>query len=139
MMTTAFTAELLAALGAHLGDFELPAIASVHLATGMAGPQASVQLAHHGQPSAIAAGLLAWADTLTDISAEAWRVPRGDSVHLSITGRLPCGTEVLIYDAVPVTDLHLGADLAPGARTTLPLATLRHLAIPGLVTTGVTL
>jgi hypothetical protein len=99
----------------------------------MAGPQASVQLAHHGQPQAIAAGLLAWADTLTEISAQAWRVPRGDCVHLSITGRLPCGTEVLIYDAVPVTDLRLGADLAPGARTILPLAALRCLATPGLV------
>jgi hypothetical protein len=78
--------------------------------------------------------VLVWADTLTDISAEAWRVPRGDSVHLSITGRLPCGTEVLIYDVVPVTDLRLSADLAPGAKSTLPLATLRSLATPGLVT-----
>jgi hypothetical protein len=139
MMTTALTAELLAVLGTHLGAFELPPIASVHIATGMAGPQATVQLAYHGQPSAIAGGLLAWADTLTEISAEAWRVPRGDSVHLSITGRLPCGTEVLIYDAVPVSDFRLGADPAPGARATLPLATLRHLAIPGLVTEEVTL
>ena len=60
-------------------------------------------------------------------------------MHLSITGRLPCGTEILIYDSVPATDLRLGADLAPAARTTLPLAVVRHLAIPGLVTEEVTL
>jgi hypothetical protein len=131
MMTTALTADLLAALGAHLDAFELPAITSVHLRIGMAGPQATVQLAHHGQPPAIAAALLAWADTLTDISTEAWRVPHSDSVHLSITGRLSCGTEVLVYDAVPVTDLRWGADLPPGTRSPLPLATLRHLATPG--------
>lgn len=134
MITTTITDGLLAALGEHLGAFELPAIASVHVATGMAGPQVTVQLAYHGQPSAIAVGLLAWADTLTEISAEAWRVPRGDSMHLSITGRLPCGTEVLVYDAVSVTTLRLGADLAPGAKSTLPLATLRHLATPGPAT-----
>jgi hypothetical protein len=139
MMTPAVTVELLATLGAHLAAFELPALASVDLRSGMAGPQATVQLAYHGQLPVIAAGLLAWADTLTEISAEAWRVPRGDSVHLSITGRLPSGTDVLIYDAIPVTHLRLGADLPPGTRSPLTLATLRHLATPGHTTDEVTL
>jgi hypothetical protein len=139
MMTTAFTAELLATLGEHLTGFELPALASVHLTIGMAGPQVCVQLDCHRQPPVIAADLLAWADTLTQTSAEAWRPPHGDTVHLSITGRLPCGTEIQIYEAVAVTDVRVGADLAPGARTTLPLAALRHLTTPGLVTEEVTL
>jgi hypothetical protein len=60
-------------------------------------------------------------------------------VHLSITGRLPSGTDVLVYDAVPVTHLCLGADLAPGTRSPLTLATLRHLATPGQATEEVTL
>lgn len=133
-MTTALTVELLAVLGTHLGDFELPGVASVHITIGTAGPEVCVQLACHHQPPAVAAGLLAWADTLTETSAQAWRVPRGDTVHLSITGRLPGGTEVLVYGGVPVTDLRLCADLAPGAKQTLTLAALRCLAIPGLVT-----
>jgi len=139
MMTTTATVELLAALGTHLADFELPALASVHITIGMAGPQVTVQLACHHDAPVIAASLLAWADTLTQTSAEAWRVPRGDSVHLSVTGRLPCRTDVLIYGAVPVTESRLGADLTPGARARLPLAALRSLATPGQVTEEVTL
>jgi hypothetical protein len=60
MITTTTTVGMLAALGAHLAGFELPAIASVHITTGMAGWQITVQLAYHGQLSPIAVGLLAW-------------------------------------------------------------------------------
>jgi FtsP/CotA-like multicopper oxidase with cupredoxin domain len=127
------TIDLLAVLGAHLAAFELPAIASVHLAGYTSGPEATVQLCGRA-PAAIAAGLLAWADTLTEITAQAWRVPRGDTVHLSVTGRLPSGTQVLVYGGLRVTDLRLGAGLEPGATTTVTLATLRHLATPGQVT-----
>jgi FtsP/CotA-like multicopper oxidase with cupredoxin domain len=127
------TTDLLAAISAHLTEFELPSIASVHVGAYLPGPQVAVQLSCH-QPSAIAAGLLAWADTLTEITAETWRVPQGDSVHLSVTGRLPSGTQVQVYGALRVTDLSLGAGLEPGATITVSLATLRHLATPGQVT-----
>ena len=93
-MTT--TVDLLAALCAHLAEFELPAIASVHVAAALPAPQVTVQLACH-DPSAIAQALLAWADTLTEVTAQAWRVPTGDSVHLSVTGLLPDGASVLVY------------------------------------------
>jgi hypothetical protein len=131
------TIDLLAALGAHLTEFELPAIASVHLSGSISGPPVTVQLSC-GAPAAIAAGLLAWADTLTEITAEAWWVPRGDSVHLSVTGRLPGGTQVQVYGALRVTDLALGAGLEPGTTTAVPLATLRHLATPGHASEEVT-
>jgi FtsP/CotA-like multicopper oxidase with cupredoxin domain len=127
------TIELLTALGAHLTAFELPTIASVHLSDYNSGPPVTVQLSGRA-PSAIAAGLLAWADTLTEITAQAWRVPQGDTVHLSVTGRLPGGTQVLVYGGLRVTDLSLGAGLEPGATTTVSLATLRHLATPGQTT-----
>ena len=82
---------------------------------------------------------MSWADTLTDITAEAWRDLQGDGVQLSVTGLLPGGTTVEIYGALPVTAHGLGADLAPGATTTVTLATLRHLATPGQATEEVAL
>ena len=53
-MTT--TADLLASISAHLAEFELPAIASVHAAASISVAQVTVQLTCH-QPSAIAQGL----------------------------------------------------------------------------------
>jgi len=119
--------DLLAAIGAHLAEFELPAIASVHVAASLSAPQVTVQLTCH-EPPAIARGLLAWADTLTQVIAEAWRVPQGDSVHLSVTGLLPGGVSVLVYASLWATHRGLGTDLAPDATTTIPLPTLRHAA-----------
>ncbi|MGH3673824.1 MAG: hypothetical protein ACRDSH_24855 [Pseudonocardiaceae bacterium] len=123
-MTT--TVELLAAIHTHLIEFELPPVASVNVASSTSSPQVSVQLACH-EPPAVAAALLAWADTLTEVTAHAWRVPRGDSVHLSVTGLLPHGTSVLVYAGLGDTH-HLGADLPPGASTTITLTALRHTA-----------
>jgi hypothetical protein len=127
-MTT--TVDLLATITAHLAEFELPATASVHVAERMSGPQVTVQLSCR-TPSAIAQGLLAWADTLTDVSAQARRVPRGHSVHLSVSGRLPGGTAVLVYGGRAATHCALATDLVADATTTIPLAALRHTATEG--------
>lgn len=127
------TVDLLAAIGAHLAEFELPTIASVHVAAAISGPQVTVQLPCRA-PSMIAQGLLAWADTLTEVSAEVWRLPQSDSVHLSVTGLLSGGAAVQVYGVIRVTDRSLGADLAPSATRTVPLATLCHFATPGQVT-----
>ncbi|MGH3572454.1 MAG: hypothetical protein ACRDR6_25960 [Pseudonocardiaceae bacterium] len=124
-MTTTSAGDLLAALGAHLADFELPAIASIHVSR--SAPQVTVQLAGH-DPSAIAQGLLAWADTVTQVTAHAWRVPAGDSVHLSVTGHLAGGACVLVYGGLWAHHSGLGTDLPPDATTTIPLAALRHAA-----------
>ena len=130
------TVDLIRALNAHLDEFELPAIASMRASAYTS--QLTVQLPT-GAPFTIAQGLLAWADTLTETTAEAWRDPQGHCVHLSVTGLLSGGATVEIYGALPVTDRVLGADLAPGATTTVTLATLRHLATPGQATEEVTL
>ena len=124
-MTTAV--DLLAAISAHLAEFELPPIASVHVIAAMTAPQVTVQLACHDLGDT-ARQLLAWADTLSEVAAEAWRVPQGDSVHLSVTGLLSRAASVLVYSGLPVTDCGLGADLAPGATTIIPLTMLRHAA-----------
>jgi hypothetical protein len=127
-MTT--TVDLLAAIAAHLAEFELPATASLHVTEAMVGPQVTVQLSCRTL-SAIAQGLLAWADTLTEVSAEAWRVSWGDSVHLSVTGRLPGGIAVLVYGGLAATGWAVGTDLSPDATATIPLAALRHAASEG--------
>lgn len=129
-MTTTPTAILdqLAAIHTHLTDFELPAVASVHVAASTAAQQqVSVQLACP-EPSELAHGLLAWADTLTQVTARAWRVPQGDSVQLSVTGLLPHGVSVEVYGGLWEAYHGPGADLPPGATTTIPLNALRHTA-----------
>jgi hypothetical protein len=129
-MTTVI--DLLDALRTHLNDFELPPPCSVHLATYSGRPQVSLQLATHHLPE-IAGGLLAWADTLTETTAEAWRVRRGDSLHLTVTGRLSEGIQVQVYGSLPFTEHGIGADLVPGASTTVSWAVLRERATPGEV------
>jgi hypothetical protein len=131
-MTTPTTGELLAAIGAHVAEFELPPIASVLVTAAMSAPQLTVQLASH-DPAGIAQGLLAWADTLTQVTAQARRVPRGGSVHLSVTGLFPDGASVLVYGAMPVPEHGLGADLTPDACMTVPLGALRCATTPGEV------
>jgi hypothetical protein len=117
--------DLLDSIRAHLGVFDLPHVCSVHVVASFSGPNVTVQLARHETPE-IAGTLLAWADTLTEVTAESWRVPSGDCVHLSVTGRLPDGVSLHVFGGVPFTQHGIGADLAPDARTTTPLAVLRE-------------
>ena len=127
------TLELLDCIHAHLAAFELPELWSVNITASSVGPRASVQLAEH-QPPEIARGLLIWADTLADVTVEAWRVPCGDCVHLSVTGELADGTAVCVFGGVPFTGRGLGAELEPDSGTVVPLATLRAIATVGEVT-----
>jgi hypothetical protein len=124
--------DRLDSLRAHLSAVELPELYSVTLLNTWGGLTASAHLAAHHPPQ-IASGLLAWADTLTDVTIEAWRVPSGDTVHLSVIGQLPDGVTIRVYGGVPFTEHSLGADLAPDASTTVPPAVLHHLATPGEV------
>lgn len=125
--------DLLDALHTHLGACELPELYSVSVITARGGPAVSVHLACHHLPD-ITAGLLAWAETLTETTAAAWRVPTGDSIHLSVTGQLPHGTPVHVYSGMAFTENGIGADLAPDASITVPLAVLRERATLGEVT-----
>jgi hypothetical protein len=122
MMTTA---DLLESLYAHLTSFALPPLCSVNLTQGFRGATVSAQLTHHTPPQTRSA-LLTWADTLTEVTAEAWRIPSGESVHLSVLGHLPSGVPIRVYGGVAFTEHGIGAELAPDATTTIPLATLRE-------------
>jgi hypothetical protein len=121
------TVELLDSIRAHLAEFELPDLYSVNVTRSYSGPNVTAQLACHTAPQ-IAGALLGWADTLTGITVEAWRVPSGDCVHLSVIGRLPGGVSVRVYGGVPFTEHGIGCDLAPDASTAVPLAVVRERA-----------
>ncbi len=130
--------DLLAALCAHLTAFDLPpAIASAHAVACPSPPLITVQLTAR-DPDDLASSLLVWANTLTEVTAQAWREPHGDWVHLSVTGSLPAGAAVRIYGALRLTDPAPDAGLESNATTTVPLVTLRHLATPGHATQEVT-
>ena len=129
------TADLLDALRAHLAAFEVPALFSVRLTTSPCGPHVSAQLPGH-HPAQLAAGLLAWADTLTEVTTTAWRVPDGDCLHLTVIGQLSAGVTVEVYGGMPFTGRGIGAELVPHSTTTVPLAALRAMATPEEVTLG---
>ncbi len=130
MTTTAM--DLLDVIREHLAAFELPGLCSVSVVVSSLTPQVSAQLACQELPE-VAAALLAWADTLTEPAAEAWRVPTGHELHLSVTGHLSGGATVRVYAGVAFHERGLGADLAPNARTPLLLAKLRPVAALGEV------
>ena len=125
---------LLDSLRTHLAECELPQLCSVYVTRYASGPNVTAQLASRREAPEIADALLAWANTLTNVTAEAWRVPSGDSVHLSVVGQLSGGVWGGVYGAVPFTAHGLGADLAPNASTSVPLAVLRQWATVGEVT-----
>jgi hypothetical protein len=79
--------------------------------------------------------LLAWADTLTEITIEAWRTPAGDYIHLSLTRQLPEGITVRIYGVVAFAGRGIDGDLTPDARRPVPLAVLCAMATPGEAST----
>ena len=124
--------DLLDVIRTHLGAFEVMEPWSVHVTSYSGGSRVSVQLAVR-EPSAIALGLLAWADTLTEVTAETWRPPHGDTMHLCVTGQLPGGVVVQVCGHLPFTRHGLGGDLAPDASKAVPLGLLRQWANPGEV------
>ena len=125
-------ADLLDSLRAHLAEFELPDLYSVNVTQSVSGPSVTAQLACHTPPQPGSA-LLAWAGTLAEVTAEAWRVPSGQDVHLSVIGRLPGGVSIRVYAGVAFTEHGIGADLAPDASSTVALAILRERATLGQV------
>ena len=119
---------VLAALSEHLITFDLACpIWSISVQQEVVGHSITVQLNCHALPE-LADALLGWADTLTDVTAEAWRPPSGHSVHLIVTGHLPTGTPLKVYGGLPHTTQMFGPYLEPGDRQTVPLGLLRQWA-----------
>ncbi|MGH3778332.1 MAG: hypothetical protein ACRDRR_21755 [Pseudonocardiaceae bacterium] len=135
-MTFAHAAALLAG---HLADHALPEPVSLSVTTSYGDSTATAQLRGDTVPG-IAGDLIDWADTLSVVTADAWRPSERDRVHLSIRGTLtgPAGTVALkVFGAVDYDPLRF-ADLQPDPRqgVALGLGQLRTWAADPSTTTG---
>ncbi|WP_328606255.1 hypothetical protein OG943_40970 [Amycolatopsis sp. NBC_00345] len=75
----------------------------------------------------VSRALLAWANTLDTVTAHIQRMKPGDSVHLSIYGRTPCGVLVKVYGGVPFAE-DTFPDLPVGIKQDVPLFIMRRWA-----------
>ncbi|HEV7980850.1 hypothetical protein [Amycolatopsis sp.] len=113
----------------HLDLYDLPPVAAVDVTTGY--KPVTVMLEAFDLP-AVASGLLAWADTLDQVTASLWRVSDRPSVHLSITGRMASGVPVRVWSAVAFSEA-IFPDLPSGSRQEMPVFVLRVWADLGEV------
>lgn len=131
MTTSATMVQLLGSIRGHLSTFDLPAqIASVKVGCdALDGELATVHL-RPSQLVALASALLSWADTLTQITVTAWRPPHGETVHLTLSGRLPDTTSVAVFGGIDYIEALFG-DLQPDGRQGVALSVLRSWAAGG--------
>ncbi|TDQ04673.1 hypothetical protein [Labedaea rhizosphaerae] len=128
MSTHANHLAVLATLTEHLITFDLPCpIASTAVHHELTGQSVTIQLSCRALPG-LATALLEWADTLTNVAAEAWRTPSGDSVHLTVAGHLANGTPVQVYGGLSHKVQVFGPYLEPGEHHSIPLGLLRQWA-----------
>jgi hypothetical protein len=117
-------------LATHLTHHQLPPPASLAILTREDGhSELTVQLCSATLPE-LAADLLSWADTLTTVTTAAWRPPRGELVHLSITSTLTGPARTVALEVFGGASYHptLFADLAPDQCRAATLAHLRTWA-----------
>jgi hypothetical protein len=111
----------------HLDLYDLPPVWGVDVS--VLSEPVQVHLKASDLPE-VAAGLLAWADTLELVTAELWRTSSGESVHLSIRGRLAGGVPVRVYAGVKFAET-VFPDLPTGSRQDMPVFVLRGWADSG--------
>lgn len=125
------SAHAAALLAGHLAEHALPEPVSLNVSTSYGHSTVTAQLRGDTVPG-IAAELLAWADTLSGVTVEAWRPPERDQVHLSIQGTLTAPTgavELKVFGSLDY-DPHWFVDLQPHTHRgmSLPLGQLRTWA-----------
>lgn len=123
--TTTRLSGLLAAVAEHLAIFaDLPMPVLVSTYAGWCKEEAvTFQLDCETSVAGQSRSLLAWADTLTGVTASVYRYERadGDRMHLYVYGQLTDGTKVAVYGAVA----YLAAvGLESGTRSPLDLVQL---------------
>lgn len=126
------TAEMLAA---YLADHQLPEPALLGVTVMWGCPLARVQL-HSHTLAEVAAELLTWTQTLSTLTLQAWRIPAGDRVQLSVVSTLTApagGMELDVYGDCAHDPILIG-DLAPGEKRTVSQGELRAWAArtPGI-------
>jgi hypothetical protein len=122
-------------LATHLVDHALPEPACLEVISRARHSRLTVQV-HSMTVPEVATEVLAWADTLTTVTVQAWRTPTGDRVHLSMTSTLsgPAGPVELTIFGGADHDPALIGDLAPGEYRAVTLGELRTWATRRLAT-----
>jgi hypothetical protein len=113
----------------HLASYQLPPAASVDV-NAWSSP-ITVQLDVDGLPE-VSRALLVWTQTLEDVSARLWRLLDGTWVHISISGRTPCGIPVVVFGVVRFEPSSF-PDLPAGVKQDMPVYLLRGWSSPGEV------
>jgi len=134
MTTTASTTgvtlvQAVTMLAADLADHTLPEPAAPRVNTSGLHSDVMAQV-HSTTVPTVAMDLLAWADIVPAVTAEAWRVPGSDRVYLSFASTLTglTGTlELAVFGTVDYDPVRF-ANLTAGDRRTLPLRQLRAWA-----------
>jgi hypothetical protein len=121
------TILVLRSVAEHLGEFELNEPAQVTVRARYEEPSGTVQLPGRSLPL-LAAELLAWADTLDNVSATAWRPhwPDDQRLHLEVRGHLTDSMPIEVFGG-----LTNGPDIpgmGSGQRVELSWAVLRGWA-----------
>ena len=127
--TGVFLVQAAVILAAHPADHTLPEPASLRVSTGDGHSQVRAQL-RSSTTLTVARDLLAWADSLTTVTVETWRIPAGDRMHLSIANTLagPTSTvELDVFGAVAY-DPALLAELKAGDHWEMSVGQLRTWA-----------
>lgn len=115
---------------AHLARHpELPELVSVQLQDSYFGDHVRGQL-NGANLARIATKLLAWADTLHEYTAHAWRVPDGESVHVDVIGNLNGACVLRVFAGVSY-DPDVFPDLEPDGRQSVGVSTLRGWVADG--------
>lgn len=116
-------------LATHLTEHALPEPGLLEVVSKTRQSRATAQV-HSLTVPEVAAELLAWADTLTTVTVQAWRPPSGDRVHLAMASILngPAGpAELTVYGGAD-HDPALVGDLTPGEHRAVTLGELRAWA-----------
>jgi len=122
------TVDLLTAIRDHLAEFELPEPFTVDVEHQPAHgyEHVCVHLDAKRSLPAVAAVLLAWADTITAVTVSVWCPPHGETLHITVHGRLAEGITIRVYGCVSSTATSL--DMSADETRTVSLALLRAWA-----------
>jgi hypothetical protein len=117
-------------LAVHLAHHALPEPVSLEVINKTHRSRLTAQVHSLTMPE-VATELLAWADTLTTVTVQAWRPPSGDRVHLSMVSTLcgPTGTVELTVFGGTDHDPAVVGELAPGEHRAVTLDELRTWAV----------
>jgi hypothetical protein len=111
------------ALSDHMSRHDLPVPIGVSAGTYACTVSAQIE---PGVLEELVVGLVAWAESLTDVAVTVWRpgVPV-DRIHIEVDGRLDGGRAVRVFGAMPYSPVVFGASFAPDESVSLTVEQLR--------------